>query len=182
MNKRTGLSLLCCLAGLCGRADVVHIFEQTECVGETAPISERSLVAGMPWSTQAAPVKSGYIFTHWTISTTQDFAARDEWGRAFDAATFMLYEDTTLTAHYLPVSQDEDILLVSSQGIVIRLHVDDIRQCRRPSKGVRVMHLTDDAKVLSLVRTARADDAEEEVSKPDAPDADAEDAEVPTEE
>ncbi len=81
-----------------------------------------------------------------------------------------------------PVSQDEDILLVSSQGIVIRLHVDDIRQCRRPSKGVRVMHLTDDAKVLSLVRTARADDAEEEVSKPDAPDADAEDAEVPTEE
>ena len=76
----------------------------------------------------------------------------------------------------------EDILLVSSQGIVIRLHVDDIRQCRRPSKGVRVMHLTDDAKVLSLVRTARADDAEEEVAKPDAPDADAEDAEAPAEE
>mgnify|MGYP003390544837 CR=1 FL=1 len=108
MKKRNALLLLSCLAGLFGRADIVHVFEQTKADGQAVQISDRSLITGMPWTTQTAPVKSGYIFTHWTISTKQDFESRDEWGRASDVATFMLYEDTTLTAHYLPAAQDED--------------------------------------------------------------------------
>lgn len=108
MKKRNALLLLSFLAALSGFADLVHVIEQTEAGGAVVQISDRSLYTGMPWATQSAPAKSGYIFTHWTISTQQDFAARDEWGRAFDSAIFMLYEDTTLTAHYLPASQDSD--------------------------------------------------------------------------
>lgn len=108
MKKRNALLLLSCLAALSGFADLVHVIEQTEANGQVVQISDRSLYTGMPWATQSAPAKSGYVFTHWTISTQQDFAARDEWGRAFDSAIFMLYEDTTLTAHYLPASQDGD--------------------------------------------------------------------------
>ena len=36
------------------------------------------------------------------------FEPRDAWGRAFDSAPFTLYEETTLTANYLPSSQDTD--------------------------------------------------------------------------
>ena len=106
--KQCVICLLCCLFELIGYADIVHVFEQTETDGQAVQISDRQLITGMPWSTQTAPIKSGYIFTHWTISTKQDFESRDEWGRAFDVATFMLYEDTTLTAHYLPETLDED--------------------------------------------------------------------------
>ena len=106
--KRKIILVVLCLAGLLGHADIVHVFEQTETDGQVVQISDRSLITGMPWTTQTTPAKNGYIFTHWTISTTQDFVTRDEWGRAFDVATFKLYEDTTLTAHYLSVSQDED--------------------------------------------------------------------------
>ena len=89
-------------------ADVVNVYEETECGDETVRIAERSLETGRKYETGAAPVKSGWIFTHWTISTTQDFADRDEWGRALDVASFDLYENTTLTAHYLAVDQDSD--------------------------------------------------------------------------
>ena len=89
-------------------ADVVNVYEETECGDETVRIAERSLETGRKYETGAAPVKSGWIFTHWTISTTQDFVDRDEWGRSLDVASFDLYENTTLTAHYLPVDQDSD--------------------------------------------------------------------------
>ena len=62
------------------------------------------------------------------------------------------------------VSTEDDILLISSDGIVIRMHVDEIRQCRRPSKGVRVMRIAGDTRIMSLVRTER--EAEEETAAP----------------
>lgn len=88
--------------------DLVHVYEATEIEGVVTQISDRSLITGMPWETQTAPVKAGYIFTHWTISTAQEFVNRDAWGRAVDVAVFKLYEDTTLTAHYVPASRDAD--------------------------------------------------------------------------
>ena len=89
-------------------AAVVHVYEQTEAGGVITQIGDTTLDTGRAYTTQAAPAKSGYIFTHWTISTSQAFTNRDAWGRAYDAAPYTLYEDTTLTAHYLPASQDSD--------------------------------------------------------------------------
>ena len=99
---------LCCLTGLTGLAEVVNVYEETECGGGTVRIAERSLETGRTYETGSAPAVSGWIFTHWTISTTQEFADRDEWGWALDVASFDLYENTTLTAHYLPAGQDAD--------------------------------------------------------------------------
>ena len=99
-------AVLLCVAS--AWADVVHVTYQTSTGGTVAIVAETTLETGCAYTTVPAPTKSGYIFTHWTISTKQDFAARDAWGRAYDAPSFMLYEDTTLTAHYLPASQDTD--------------------------------------------------------------------------
>ena len=100
---------LFCLIGLFCRfglfADVVHVYERTS-TGEL--IADTTLETGRSYLTSAAPTKSGYIFTHWEISTTQEFESRDAWGRAYDAAPYKLYETTTLTAHYLANSVDTD--------------------------------------------------------------------------
>ncbi len=95
---------LFCMA-LTSAAEVVHVYERAS-TGEL--LADRTLDTGRSYLTQAAPVKSGSIFTHWTISTAQAFSPRDAWGRAYDAAPFTLYEETTLTANYLPASQDSD--------------------------------------------------------------------------
>ncbi len=73
------------------------------------------------------------------------------------------------------VTTEDDIILISSDGIVIRMHVDEIRQCRRPSKGVRVMRVAEGVRIMSLVCTEREEDAEgEEIAAPiDEGDADA---------
>ena len=89
-------------------ADVVHVYEKTLAGGVETQIADRTLDTGRSYFTQEAPQKSGYIFTHWTISTQQTFSPRDDWGRAFDSAPFKLYEETTLTANYLPASLDAD--------------------------------------------------------------------------
>ena len=102
------LVLFWVVAVLVASADVVHMYEQTFAGGVTTQISDRSLETGRQHSTQNAPVIKGYVFTHWTISTKQSFSSRDAWGRALDTASFMLYEETILTANYLPESLDED--------------------------------------------------------------------------
>ena len=89
-------------------ADLVHVVEQREVGGVTTVMRDETKITGMPWATAPAPSVDGAIFTHWTISTQQDFAARDAWERAYDAPRFKLYEDTTLTAHYLPATRDTD--------------------------------------------------------------------------
>jgi len=106
--KRRIICLFVLLLTMWANADLVHVVEQKEVGGVTTVISDETKLTGMPWLTATAPAVSGHIFTHWTISTKQEFVARDEWGRAYDAPSFKLYEDTTLTAHYLPATQDTD--------------------------------------------------------------------------
>ncbi len=40
------------------------------------------------------------------------------------------------------VDPEDDLILISSDGIIIRIHADTIRECSRPSKGVLLMRVT----------------------------------------
>lgn len=111
MKRRNRILFALCAVSLytaSAWADLVHVVEQREVDGVTTVMRDETKITGMPWATAPAPSVDGAIFTHWTISTQQDFAARDAWGRAYDAPRFKLYEDTTLTAHYLPATRDTD--------------------------------------------------------------------------
>ena len=111
MKRKIRILFAQCAVLLCAAsawADVVHVTYQTSTGGTVSTVAEAALETGCAYTTIPAPTKNGYIFTHWTISTKQDFAARDAWGRAYDAPSFMLYEDTTLTAHYVSATQDTD--------------------------------------------------------------------------
>ena len=57
-------------------ADVVHVYEKTLAGGIETQIADRTLDTGRSYLTEPASQKSGYIFTHWTISTQQAFSAR----------------------------------------------------------------------------------------------------------
>lgn len=65
--------------------------------------------AGVRWTSPiAAPKIDGQLFTHWSLSTSQEYLPRDEWGRARDVAEFVPYENTVVTANYLPETEDAD--------------------------------------------------------------------------
>ncbi len=53
------------------------------------------------------------------------------------------------------VDVSDDIILIASDGIIIRMAANEIRLCHRPSKGVRVMRLEDGARIVSLATAPR---------------------------
>ncbi len=98
---------------------------------------------------------------------------------------------------------DDDVILISTDGVIIRFRANDLRTMGRPASGVRVMRLGEDSIVASFTRTPHDEDEEtteiekvsdeeiaaslseeaNEVVEPDVePDDDGEDQEVSTEE
>ena len=69
------------------------------------------------------------------------------------------------------VYEDDDVILISEQGIIIRIASESIRECARPSKGVRLMKLAESDSVITLTL---AKNSGEETEKPDEADADTE--------
>lgn len=60
------------------------------------------------------------------------------------------------------VDVSDDIILIASDGIIIRMAANEIRLCHRPSKGVRVMRLEDGARIVSLARAPQEELDEED--------------------
>jgi DNA gyrase subunit A len=62
-----------------------------------------------------------------------------------------------------PVTDDNDVIMITTDGIVIRTHADQISTFKRASKGVRVMKVKDGEKLatLSIVDKFVEEDSEE---------------------
>ena len=58
------------------------------------------------------------------------------------------------------VDDEDDIIMISSDGIVIRMRACDISMMSRYSKGVRLMRVSGDNKVVSFTRTEHDEEAE----------------------
>jgi DNA gyrase, A subunit len=60
------------------------------------------------------------------------------------------------------VDESDDIILISSDGVIIRIRCEDIRVMGRYAAGVRVMKVSDENKVVSFTRAERDEEAEVE--------------------
>jgi DNA gyrase subunit A len=70
----------------------------------------------------------------------------------------------------LPVRESDDIMLMTTQGMVNRTHVHEIRLIGRNTQGVRIMNLNEGDKIASIAKVAKEDaEAEAESRLPDAP-------------
>ena len=107
-SMRRIVALLMGIWAIGAMADIVHVTYQTSAGGTVATLAERTMATGCSYTTVPAPMKDGFIFTHWSSSESDPLVVRDAFGRALDAARFTLYQDVTLTAHYRPVSEDAD--------------------------------------------------------------------------
>jgi len=60
------------------------------------------------------------------------------------------------------VDEEDDIILISSEGVIIRILASDVRIMGRTAKGVRVMRVHDDVRVVAFTRAEHDDSAETE--------------------
>lgn len=63
------------------------------------------------------------------------------------------------------VDLDDDIILISNDGVIIRIEANSIRICSRTSKGVRVMKVSDESKVVTLSRAPHEEETAEETAE-----------------
>lgn len=73
------------------------------------------------------------------------------------------------------VDEDDDIIMISNDGIIIRIRANDIRIMGRYATGVRLMRVSDDVKVVSFTRAEHDDSAElAKIEEPSAEELEAE--------
>lgn len=70
------------------------------------------------------------------------------------------------------VSLDDDIILISDDGVIIRIEAKSIRICARPSKGVTVMKLKEGSKVVTMATVPHDENEETVKAEDDADDSD----------
>jgi DNA gyrase subunit A len=58
----------------------------------------------------------------------------------------------------IDVRDGDDIMLITSQGMVNRTHVDEIRVIGRNTQGVRIMNLNEGDKIASIAKVAKEDE------------------------
>lgn len=69
-----------------------------------------------------------------------------------------------------PVTDDNDVIMITTDGIVIRTHASQISSFKRPGKGVKVMRVKDGEKLatLSIVDKYEEEDAEQTQTQDEA--------------
>ena len=60
------------------------------------------------------------------------------------------------------VSDDDDVIIINTEGVIIRLHTADIRTCGRVAQGVKLMKKTDGVTVAAITCTEHSEDEEVE--------------------
>lgn len=60
------------------------------------------------------------------------------------------------------VSEDEDLMLISSDGIIIRMAAKDVSLIGRATQGVRLMKLADSVKIVNLATTEKEEETTSE--------------------
>ena len=94
----------------------------------------------------------------------------------FGLRGYQITEKTGKAAGVKVVREDDDILIISDDGTIIRMAAADVNVYSRTAQGVRVMRVSEGTKVISLARVPQEEDknqteeAAEETTEPaDAP-------------
>ena len=72
------------------------------------------------------------------------------------------------------VFEDDQVLLITEQGMIIRTNVADIRSIGRSTQGVRVINIDENDKVVAAVKLVDKDDGEDEIPADDVESTDSE--------
>jgi DNA gyrase subunit A len=88
---------------------------------------------------------------------------------------YRITEKTGLIATIQMVTDEDDVIVISDDGTLIRMAATDINIFSRSTQGVRVMRVNEDTHVIASARLVREDDEEENENEDDI---DAEDTEV----
>lgn len=93
------------------------------------------------------------------VTSTSDYTEHHRGGNGMTGHS--ITEKTGKLCAIMCVTGQEDVLLITSEGVIIRTSVDSIRVCGRASQGVRLVRTNDDVNVLAITRAEKEDEVTE---------------------
>lgn len=61
------------------------------------------------------------------------------------------------------VDDDDDVMLINSNGVIIRMQAKEISRLGRATQGVKIMNVGEDVNIIALAKVAREDELEKEI-------------------
>lgn len=120
------------------------------------------MVCGDPDSKILTVTENGYG----KCTPVEDYSIHHRGGRGMIAHA--ITQKTGLIAGVAAVTDEDDVMLITDGGVIIRTAVSDIRVCGRSSQGVIVMRTAENGKVISIARTdPEQEDDEDESTETD---------------
>ena len=83
--------------------------------------------------------------------------------------TYKISEETGAVSGFGLVSDEDDIIIITSEGVIIRIDTADISTLKRVTKGVRLMRLGEGVKIVSAAAVAHEEETEEELTDDTTP-------------
>ena len=93
-------------------------------------------------------------------SDLEDYRMQNRGGKGVKAGVFN--SKTGKLASLKLISQDEDIMIITNNGTIIRVAAEDISKIGRDTQGVRIMRI-DDSTVKKIAITPKNDEEVEEI-------------------
>lgn len=102
-----------------------------------------------------------YVKGYGKRSDVEDYRLQNRAGKGIKAGVFN--EKTGQLVNLKIVNEEEDVMVISNNGTIIRMHVSDISMIGRNTQGVRIMRLKDSevATVAIAPREEEEPDGEE---------------------
>lgn len=79
--------------------------------------------------------------------------------------TMQVTEKTSNVVAVKTVTGEEDVMLITVEGMLIRMDVEDISQIGRNTQGVRLIRLSDEEYVATVAKVKKDDDDDEEIEE-----------------
>ncbi|MBE7042010.1 MAG: DNA gyrase subunit A [Ruminococcaceae bacterium] len=90
---------------------------------------------------------------------------RDQSRGGMGISTYKITEKTGNLIGIANVTEQEDVMLINTEGVIIRMAVADISEYKRATQGVRLIKMADGVKVVSLAITDHEEEEEEVVTE-----------------
>lgn len=98
------------------------------------------------------------------LSALSDYRMQNRGGNGLK--NYKIRDDRGYVCGIRSIKADDDVILISTDGVIIRIRANDLRVMRRTGLGVRVMKLSDEDRVVTFTRTEHDETADiEEVEQ-----------------
>mgnify|MGYP003289048914 FL=1 len=147
------------------REDDARVIGRTARGVKALKLKEGDCVIGMDILTEGKKVLTVSETGYGRLSDIEDYRLQNRGGSGLTNYHVAKYGDV---AAIEVVDPEDDLMLIASDGIIIRIPLETVRLCARPSKGVRVMKVTEGEKLITAVSVENEGETDENTADENA--------------